>query len=225
MNNQTKFNVSTREYVYETIRARIMTLKLPPGTAISEKDIAEELNVSRTPVREAFLKLSEDELLHILPQRGSFVTLIDLNHVEDARFMREHTEAAIIKLACSTIDESSLSKMERNVVEQKQAKENDDEELLFELDRTFHLTLAEGTNKVRVWEIVQRMDTHLNRMRKLSMHLKLNWDLLIEQHEAMLNAIKAKNVLEAEIVMHAHLTLLQYDQSALKDEYPHYFQQ
>ncbi|WP_353626135.1 FCD domain-containing protein [Bacillus sp. JCM 19041] len=62
-------------------------------------------------------------------------------------------------------------------------------------------------------------------MRKLSMHLKLNWDLLIEQHEAMVNAIKAKDAAEAEKLMHAHLTLLQYDQSALKDEYPHYFQQ
>ena len=65
-----------------------MSLELPPGTSISEKEIAEKLQVSRTPVREAFLRLSEDELLNVLPQRGTLVTLIDLEHVDEARFLQ-----------------------------------------------------------------------------------------------------------------------------------------
>lgn len=223
MLNRTKYKVSTREFVYDTIRNSIMTLELPPGSAISEKEIAEELEVSRTPVREAFLKLSEDELLSILPQRGSFVTLIDLDHVEEARFLREQAEAGMIKLACASFSDEILQRMETNVEEQIKAKSEQEETRLFELDREFHHLLAEGTNKLRVWQVIQRMDTHSNRLRKLSMDLKLNWELLIEQHQAMVESIKAGNVSEAENVMRAHLTLLKYDQSALRAEYPTYF--
>ncbi len=105
----------------------------------------------------------------------------------------------------------------------KKAKQAEDETTLFKLDREFHRLLAEGTNKLRVWQVIQRMDTHSNRLRKLSMDLKLNWDLLIEQHEAMVNAIKTNDRKGAESIMHAHLTLLKFDQSALRAEYPTYF--
>ncbi|GAF12424.1 LOW QUALITY PROTEIN: transcriptional regulator, GntR family [Bacillus sp. JCM 19046] len=223
MLNRTKFKVSTREFVYDTIRDLIMTLELPPGSAISEKEIAEELEVSRTPVREAFLKLSEDELLSILPQRGSFVTLIDLDHVEEARFLREQAETGMIKLACESMSEGILRQMQANVEAQKKAKQDEDETSLFKLDREFHQLLAAGTNKLRVWQAIQRMDTHSNRLRKLSMNLKLNWDLLIEQHEAMVQAIEAGDTNAAEAVMHAHLSLLTFDQGALRAEYPSYF--
>lgn len=122
MLNRARFKVSTREFVYETIRELIMTLELPPGSAISEKEIAEELEVSRTPVREAFLKLSEDELLTVLPQRGSFVTLIDLDHVEEARFLREQAETGMIKLACELISEQVVQQMQENVEAQKKKR-------------------------------------------------------------------------------------------------------
>ncbi|TSB47663.1 GntR family transcriptional regulator [Alkalicoccobacillus porphyridii] len=218
-----KAKVSTRDFVYDTIHDLIMTLELAPGKAISEKDIADELQVSRTPVREAFLRLSEDELLHVLPQRGSFVTLIDASHVEDARFVREHTEAAIIRLACSSFDTHCMNQLESNLTDQKVAKVDEDEDALFSLDKEFHRLLAEGTNKIRVWEVNQRMNVHLNRLRKLSMHSKMNWELLIEQHEALIEAVKMGKADIAEQLMRHHLTLLQYDQAALKEKYPHYF--
>ncbi|MCR1288033.1 GntR family transcriptional regulator [Shouchella clausii] len=216
---------STTDFVYETIKEQIMTLVLPPGSTISEKDIAEELEVSRTPVRESFLRLSEDDLLDIRPQRGSFVTKIDLSHVEDARFLREHMEVATIRLACEAATEKALLLLDENVGKQKQAKEREDEEELFALDREFHRLISEGTGKLRIWEVVQKMNTHLNRALKLSIHSKLNWNLLIQHHEGMAQAIRAKQADEAEALVRDHLKLITYDQYELKEAYPTYFEE
>ncbi|WP_152658146.1 GntR family transcriptional regulator [Oceanobacillus sp. CFH 90083] len=223
MLNRTKFKHSTRDFVYDTLRESIMDLELPPGTAISEKEVAEELEVSRTPVREAFLRLTEDELLTVLPQRGSFVALIDLDHVEEARFLREQAEVGIIRLACEVFSEKHLEQLEQNLKEQKKARDENDENTLFVLDREFHRLLAEGTDKQRVWKVIQRMDTHSMRLRKLSMALKFNWEKLVDQHEAMVEAIKEKNQEKAEELIREHLALLIYDQKALRENYPDYF--
>src|SRR5471030_2430341 len=81
---------STSRRIYNLLRQEIINLNLAPGLNISEKDISEKFKVSRTPVREAFVRLSKEGLLNIYPQKGSFVSLIDLSSVEEARFMREH---------------------------------------------------------------------------------------------------------------------------------------
>lgn len=223
MLNRNKHKNSTRDFVYEALREAIVSLELPPGATISEKEISEELEVSRTPVREAFLRLTEDELLTVLPQRGSYISLIDLDHVEDARFLREQAEAGIIRLACESFSEAYILKLEKNVKYQKFARDNDDENELFILDKEFHRLIAEGAGKTRVWEVIQKMDTHSNRLRKLSLAMKLNWKKLVDQHEEMVAAIKAKNPDQAEQLMREHLALLIYDQKALKESYPDYF--
>ncbi|WP_185819469.1 GntR family transcriptional regulator [Salibacterium salarium] len=91
---------SMRSEVYASLRQEIMALQLEPGRSISENEISKRLEVSRTPVREAFLRLSQDDLITVYPQKTSIVSLIDLDHLEETRFMREHLEVAVTKLAC-----------------------------------------------------------------------------------------------------------------------------
>src|SRR5689334_11568771 len=104
--------MSSRDYVYETIKRNILLLTLEPGQMISEKEIAEKLQVSRTPTREAFIMLAEEDLITVYPQKGSFISLIDIDHVEEARFLRENMEVAILKIACETFTEKELLDME-----------------------------------------------------------------------------------------------------------------
>lgn len=223
MLNRNEFKKSTRGFVYDTLLEAIVSLELPPGTTISETEISEELEVSRTPVREAFLKLSEEELLTVLPQRGSYISLIDLDHVEDARFLREQAEAGIIRLACQSFSNTYIQKLEKNLKYQKFAQEHDDENELFALDKEFHRLLAEGSGKLRVWEVLQKNETDSNRLRRLSLTMKLNWEILVDQHEEMIEAIKKKEADSAEEIIRKHLGLLVYDQKALKESYPDYF--
>lgn len=98
----------TSKKLYQILKEEIIKLHLEPGLNISEKGISEKFNISRTPVREAFLLLSQDGLLDIYPQKGTFVSLIDLDAVEEARFLRECVERAVVKLACKKFPQEKM---------------------------------------------------------------------------------------------------------------------
>ncbi|MGG0718025.1 GntR family transcriptional regulator [Robertmurraya massiliosenegalensis] len=214
---------STRDYVYQQLKENIVNLKLEPGLSISEKEIAEWLSVSRTPVREAFVRLNQEQLLEVYPQRGTFVSLIDRNHVDDARFIREHLEVATVREACKSFPEDKIALLEKNIETQHRCVEEKDYEQLFELDEEFHGTIAIGSQKSRVWVVIQEMNSHLNRVRLLSLASKFNWETLLLQHSEILKAIKEKDSETAAKVMAKHLQLVSVDQDELKKAYPSYF--
>ena len=99
--------VSSRMYVYSNLKGKIMNGEIAPGTKLSEQEISEKLGISRTPVREAFLQLAQEYLVGIYPQRGTIVTKIDLQLVEEGRFVREHIEKAIVVEACKKVNSAS----------------------------------------------------------------------------------------------------------------------
>ncbi|MDF1511295.1 GntR family transcriptional regulator [Robertmurraya sp. DFI.2.37] len=214
---------STRDYVYQQLKENIVNLKLEPGLSISEKEIAEWLSVSRTPVREAFVRLNQEQLLEVYPQRGTVVSLIDLKHVDDARFIREHLEVATVRVACESFPEDKTALLEKNIETQHRCVQEKDYEQLFELDEEFHSTIAIGSQKARVWSVIQQMNSHLNRVRLLSLASEFNWETILRQHSEVLNAIKAKDPERAATVMAQHLQLVSVDQNELKKAYPSYF--
>ncbi|WP_247747096.1 GntR family transcriptional regulator [Alkalihalobacillus sp. BA299] len=216
-------NYSTRDHVYQVLRENIISLELEPGQTISEKEISELLQVSRTPVREAFVKLVQEELLEVYPQRGTFISLIDLQHVEEARFIREHLERAAVREACKSFSAENLLKLEQNLAMQKLCVKEKDFNRLFELDEEFHYTITVGCGKERIWTVIQQMNAHLNRIRMLSLVANYNWDLILSQHEEIISAIKEKNPDKADKVMEDHLKKLTFEQESLKSEYRKYF--
>ncbi|PAV28334.1 GntR family transcriptional regulator [Virgibacillus profundi] len=218
-----KNNYTSRDYVYESLKENIISLKLKPGTNISEKEISELLQVSRTPVREAFLKLAQEELLAIYPQRGTFVTLIDLQHVEETRFIREHLERATVREACKNFSNESIFKLEENLALQKICVEEKNYTKLFKLDEDFHYTIVSGCDKKLIWSVIQQMNNHLNRIRILRLADNFNWDLILSQHENIISAIKDKNQDLADRVMEEHLKELIFEQESLKKKYENLF--
>jgi GntR family transcriptional regulator, rspAB operon transcriptional repressor len=216
-------NYSTREHVYGVLKEDIISLKLEPGRNISEKEISEMLQVSRTPIREAFVKLAQEGLLEVYPQRGTFISLIDLHHVEEARFIREHLERAAVRVACQTFPKEYLLKLEANLAMQKLYVEEKDYTRFFELDEEFHYTIAMGSGKELIWTVIQQMNAHLNRIRMLRLAANHNWGLILSQHEGIIEAIKEKDKNRAEQVMEDHLKKLRFEQEDLKKEYIKYF--
>lgn len=216
---------STKDYVYEILRENIISLAIEPGQQISEKEISDLLQVSRTPVREAFVKLAQEELLEVYPQRGTKIALIDLYHVEEARFIREHLERATVRVACENFPEEKLKELEANLQLQKKCVAEKNFTKLFELDEEFHKTIAEGSGKGRIWALIQQMNAHLNRIRMLSLAANYNWELILSQHETIFLAIKEKNADLGEKAMEEHLKKLLFEQDKLKSEYKQYFKQ
>src|SRR3954462_11731135 len=89
--------LSVRDQTLEALRRRIISLELPPGEPLSENELAQELGVSRTPVRESLILLREEGLVQVFPQIGSFVSLVDLARVSEAQFIREAIECASLR--------------------------------------------------------------------------------------------------------------------------------
>lgn len=214
---------STREQVYQELKSQILSLQLVPGTNISEKEMSLEYNVSRTPIRESFLRLSQEGLLDVYPQRGTFVSLIDLNLAEEARFMREHLERAVIQLACRDFSKDNLLALEMNLSMQKVCIEQKDYRKMFELDEEYHQTIFSGCNKRNTWLIIQQMNVHFNRSRMLRLATDFNWDTIFAQHEEIVVAIKEKKPELADELMQVHLLQAVIDKEFLRKNYPMYF--
>lgn len=224
MKKESKMKVgSTREQIYSLLIEEILKFRLLPGDKISEKEISEKFKVSRTPVRESFIQLSQDGLLEIYPQKGTCVSLIDLNLVEEARFMREHLEVAVIQLACETFPQESLFSLEMNLKMQEMCMKEKNYEKLFQLDEEFHQTIFDGCKKKNIWNVIQSMNMHFKRLRMLRLATNLNWDSIIHQHLLLVEAIRNKEPEVAEKIMKEHLTMVIFDKETLKKEYPTYF--
>jgi len=214
---------SARDIVYAKLREQILNLELPPGTALSEQESALAFKVSRTPVRESFMRLAQEGLVEVLPQRGTFVSLIDTELVEEARFMREQLEAAVVRLACERFPKEALDALDANVREQRESMAQRDDRKLFELDETFHRILFEGCGKRNTWLAIQQMNLHLNRSRLLRLKTAHEWNHLCEQHERIARSVRERNAAEAERTMREHLRLGIADLAELKESLPHYF--
>lgn len=213
---------STRAYSYHVLKEQILQLKLEPGTKISEKE-QEQLNVSRTPVREAFMKLAEEELLDIIPQSGTVVSRINLAHVEEGRFIREKIEKEIVALACDSFGEDFRFRMETNIYMQDVCSTQKNFNKLFELDEEFHQILFDATGKERTWKMLQQLNIHFNRLRLLRLAKDSNWEDIIQQHKELYRLIVNQEKDQAMRIMENHLRLVVFDQDILKEKFPHYF--
>ena len=216
-----KDSISRR--IYHLIREEIINLDLTPGLNISEKEISEKFNVSRTPVREAFVRLSQEGLLNVYPQKGSFVSLIDLSSVEEARFMREHLERAVVRLACEEFPKEKILELEMNLKFQQMYMESHDHKKIFKADEEFHELIFEGWNKKNIWATISGVESDFQRIRLLRLTSKLRWDVVYSQHVDISNAIKDKDADLAEKIMKEHLTMVNFDKEQLKQDYTEYF--
>ncbi len=216
---------STREYVYRFLKFNIMELKLIPGSALSEKDIAQLLGVSRTPVREAFIQLSQEYLLDILPQKGTYVSLIDIENVAESKFLRETVEKAVIALACVEFPSDKLFELQSNIALQELCIEEKNYLKFYELDEALHKIIFVGCKKGRIWSMIQQMNTHYNRVRMLNMAGGYNVLPVLKQHQELVLAIKEKNVDLGMRTIDRHLNKVKFDMRDLCRDYVDYFKQ
>ncbi len=214
---------NARSYAIRVLMYNIINLELPPGSAVSENELSAALSLSRTPVREALIELSRINLVEILPQRGSYISKIDYELVEESRFMRLVMEIAILKLACERISQEYITKLEYNLKEQSKYTELEHAAEFMELDNEFHRLIFESVNKMWSYKIVNDQMVHFNRLRALSLKsIKNKYSL--KDHEDILYAIKRQDAEMAEMLITRHLTRHQMEKSELLELYPDYFQ-
>ncbi len=207
-----------------TLRQAIIATQLKPGEALSEKDIADRFGVSRQPVREAFIKLSEAGLVQVLPSRGTYVMKISMRAVANARFVREAVECAIARAASQLIQPSGVARLRRLIEEQRSAAASGDYAAFSALDERFHRTLAEIVDCTYAGRVVEGARAQTDRVRYLSLPGASPAPLLIAQHVAIIDAIEAGDADGAECEMRKHLREILNALSRIAQDNPELFE-
>lgn len=190
--------------LFQRLRARIIQLDVKPGQALSETEVARHYAVSRQPVREAFIKLAAAGLLEIRPQRGTFVKKIEVEAVMDARFVREAIEAEVVRAAVAKVDAAAIANLRAQIAHQR-AIPADDHAGFLAADEAFHRTLAELAGKAYAWRVVEEVKAQMDRVRYLSFGGATDTTVLIDQHEAVVDALAAGQRRLAEGAIRLHL--------------------
>lgn len=213
---------NARSYALRVLLHNIISLELAPGSSVSENELSLALDISRTPVREALIELGKMGLVDIQPQRGSYITKIDYELVEESRFMRLVLENAVLKLVCGGISQEYTNRLADNLKEEAQCLKTEAYARLFELDTDFHRILFLSVGKGRTYGIIHSQMVHFDRLRALSLK-SLKPDKIVEDHENILYSISRRDSELAEMLMTRHLTRHRVEKSDLLKLYPDYF--
>lgn len=209
--------------VFTHIRQAIVQLQLKPGDPLSEADMARQLGVSRQPVREAFIKLAEVGLVEIRPQRGTSVVMISLRDVENARFIREALEVAVVRKASLDLDKAFREKLSANLDAQRAADANGDLAEFLRQDEAFHQTIAQAADCERAWRLLENLKAQMDRVRYLSLDDATPVRILIEQHAAIADGLFEGDPDKAENAMKAHLREILTSLPVLAKAHPELF--
>jgi DNA-binding GntR family transcriptional regulator len=192
--------------ITRALRQAIVMMRLRPGEMLSEQEIATRFGVSRQPVREAFIKLGEAGLIQVLPQRGTLVVKISRAAVEDARFIREAVECAVVREAAQRVTRDGIAVLKGSVARQRRAAREKNAEGFFALDEEFHRILAELAGRPSAWRVVEDVKPQMDRVRFIDMTDAMPMRLVIDQHIAIVAAIAANDPDAAEAAMRDHLS-------------------
>jgi DNA-binding GntR family transcriptional regulator len=209
--------------IYSDLRTELVSLQRAPGEAISEAEIALAYGVSRTPVREAILKLSDEGLLEIFPQSGIFVSRIPVAALPEAIIIRKSLEATTAHLAAERATASQILVLHSIVERQREANTAGDSDTFHRADELFHATIAEVAGYPGIWTLIQHVKVHVDRYRMLTLPQKGRIARVITEHETLLAAIEAHDAPAARAAMEFHLERLLSHISATQNLNPEFF--
>ncbi len=217
--------VTASEEIYQTLREEILALRLKPGEDLNLQHLSVQLQVSRSPVRDALMRLSSDNLVDIFPQKGTQVSLINLKQVEEERFLRKSLEDHAVKKFIYQAKDEDFQAMEAAVNEQVRYAESEDFINFLEADNHFHEIIFQSIGMQRIWKIIVAQGGNHHRIRLLSFYEKNVLSDIIEQHRHMIKALKNKELESIVSLEDRHLSKLLQETELMVQRYPQYFKQ
>ena len=214
---------SAASVIRRVLRAEIINMMRKPGDPISEKLIASAFGVSRTPVREALLALSEEGLIDIFPQSGTFVARIPLAGLPEAMLIRESLEETIVRIAATRCNGADKARLEQQLAEQAQAAASNDARAFHALDEDFHATLAAIAGYPGVWSLVQQVKYQIDRFRHMTLGMAGRPRGIVDEHAAIVAGVGANDQAAAVAAMARHLATVRTGLDAALALNPAYF--
>lgn len=211
------------EAVYDALKQAIMTLHYPPGTVMSTQEIATKLNVSRTPVREAFLRLQQEGLVDMIPQRETMVSRIDLKRVEEERFIRESLEVAVIDPFLQRCKPSHFTRLREVIQKQRELLQEKRYADFVNYDNQWHRLVFDVAERPLAWETMMSVNGHYNRIRVLTARIDATSAGVIQQHYKIMALMEEGKADDARAEIMDHVGKLNVEKTDLIRLYPHYF--
>lgn len=194
------------DQVHKALRAVIVEMRLRPGSALSEKEIGACLNVSKTPIREALIRLVEERLVTVVPKSGTRVALIDIERFREGCFARLHIEVAAAAQAATLRSDGHINQMKANFSRQREALEREEYWSFFLCDEQFHALILKAAGLPGLIPIMKLAKVEVDRIRSLRNRLGVRrTEIVIREHEAIVEAIAARDPGRASQAMRDHL--------------------
>lgn len=209
--------------VHDHLREEIVTARLLPRTPLSEHELTARFGVSRTPIREALIKLAEEGLVDIYPQHGSFVAPIRIVDVYDSQFVRESLECAAIALAAEKIDAEQSKQLSAVFDRQTAWHKVADNERFFDADEEMHAMLMQIAGHAQVWRYVESAKAQMDRVRHLTVRRPLKRNSVLAEHQAIIDGVLRRDAKGAVEALRTHLRGLFKSLEILTAEHGSYF--
>lgn len=192
------------EAVYEIVKQRLLSQQLEPGTKLREEDLADQLGVSRTPVREAINKLEREGLVEIIPRYGTFVPNISPKDVEEIYQLRETLEGLAMRLALPRFSRNKLLELTRIHKECEAPIEKGDFDPFIRVDTAFHHLLVKLSKNERLIRLMSNLDNQIRLGRLESFSVPGRAKKSLEEHETVIEAMLKGDADEAEELLRQH---------------------
>lgn len=213
---------SATNRAFDAIYAAVISTDLPPGTRVSEGELAKQLDVSRQPVRDAFFKLSNLGFLSIRPQRPTLITHISRRAIHDAVFTRTALEVECLRQAIAK-DKSTLIEKMGAIIAAQEAALSKNKAGFHARDEDFHKLICTISGHTHVWPLILEQKGHLDRLRFLSLSQERR-QYVVAEHRAILGAIINGDGVHTEILLRGHISAIENVLPAIVAHYPTYFE-
>jgi len=210
--------------IFYQLRAEIVAMRLPPGTKVSESEIAKQYGVSRQPVREAFIQLNNLGLLQVRPQKATLVRKISIQGILNARFIRTAVEIEVIRAACKSATENDFDQFEINLKAQKRAAQNSDAAQFHALDYDFHQLICMAANSDFAFSTIAENKFQVDRLCMICLTDKKKMTELIEDHSHIFEALRQRNVRTMIDLTRSHLSRLDSTLKIACEEHSEFFE-
>lgn len=213
------------DVVFDQLHDDIVTLKILPGTKLSETEVAGRFGVSRQPVRDAFSRLENLDLLLIRPQKATEVRGFSLQRVAHARFVRLAIELEVIQHACSVWTSEHAQTLEKNLIQQQQSVEAELPDQFHGLDYEFHKLICDLAGLPMAFETILECKKKVDRLCILSFDRANESATLLEDHRKLAHAIETGSAEKAVAIARQHLGRLDGTIRDIHSAHPEYFEQ
>jgi GntR family transcriptional regulator, rspAB operon transcriptional repressor len=221
IDDQPRITVARR--IYLALRTNILELKLKPGSVLIEKALIERFDCSRTPLREALIRLAEEQLVVIFPQSGTYVSRIRRSALPSAVVVRQALECAAVEHAIEKINRTSLAQLDAIVASQSERAAAGDPPGFHAADEAFHAAIADIAGHPELWALAETAKTEIDRCRRLSLPVPGRMSQVVSEHKRIVDCMRRSDVPAAISAMRAHLSAVVPDAAALAETHPDYF--